>query len=143
MKNKLMQKNIPGDNCPVCNSPEIESNTPRTVYKCGSSDYDNRPNTFIQKCEPMPHPIIQAEVDELRKILSLSAVHPELKDEIELVFTAALHRAIEKSGKEMVGEEMELTKEESNDDYFYGYGSNAHRSQTIANAEKIIGLTDN
>lgn len=40
----------PPDKCPVCGSPEVEANTPRTAYACGSSDYDQRPGTFIQQC---------------------------------------------------------------------------------------------
>ena len=32
--------------CPKCGRPEISSNTLRTVYLCGSSDYDQRPGTF-------------------------------------------------------------------------------------------------
>lgn len=38
--------------CPKCGAPEVEAMTPRTKYKCGSSDYDQRPNTFKQtiKC---------------------------------------------------------------------------------------------
>lgn len=42
----LMHKNIEGIKCPICGSPEIEANTHRTVYSCGSSDYDQRPDTF-------------------------------------------------------------------------------------------------
>ena len=34
--------------CPVCGAEEISAMTPRTVYKCGSSDYDQRPGTFNQ-----------------------------------------------------------------------------------------------
>lgn len=34
--------------CPKCGAPEVEAMTPRTKYKCGSSDYDQRPNTFKQ-----------------------------------------------------------------------------------------------
>lgn len=39
--------------CPKCGEFEVGSNTPRTVYACGSSDYDQRPNTFNQteKCK--------------------------------------------------------------------------------------------
>jgi len=39
--------------CPKCNSEEVDAMKPRTVYECGSSDYDQRPGTFIQsdKCE--------------------------------------------------------------------------------------------
>ena len=44
----LMTKNIDGDKCPKCGSVEVDAMTPRTVYACGSSDYDQRPNTFIQ-----------------------------------------------------------------------------------------------
>lgn len=32
--------------CPVCGGHEVESNSPRTTYTCGSSDYDQRPGTF-------------------------------------------------------------------------------------------------
>ncbi len=38
------------EGCPSCGSPEADAMTPRTVYACGSSDYDQRPGTFSQKC---------------------------------------------------------------------------------------------
>lgn len=40
--------------CPICGAPEIYAETPRTVYACGSSDYDGRPGTFrwAEKCGP-------------------------------------------------------------------------------------------
>ena len=41
-------KNEPGDKCPVCGADEVEENSPRTKYACGSSDYDGRPDTFKQ-----------------------------------------------------------------------------------------------
>ena len=44
----LMTKNIDGYKCPKCGAVEVEAMTPRTVYACGSSDYDQRPNTFSQ-----------------------------------------------------------------------------------------------
>ena len=47
----LITKNINGGNCPKCGAIEIGAMTPRTVYACGSSDYDQRPNTFIQSKE--------------------------------------------------------------------------------------------
>jgi hypothetical protein len=34
--------------CPKCGSEEIETSSPRTTYSCGSSDYDQRPETFQQ-----------------------------------------------------------------------------------------------
>ena len=34
--------------CPKCGEPEVDAMTPRTIYACGSSDYDQRPNTFSQ-----------------------------------------------------------------------------------------------
>lgn len=34
--------------CLICGAPEIEAGTPRTIYACGSSDYDQRPGTFLQ-----------------------------------------------------------------------------------------------
>lgn len=33
--------------CPICGAPEVMADTPRTVYACGSSDYDQRPGTFV------------------------------------------------------------------------------------------------
>ena len=52
---RLMASNIVKEKCPKCGSVEVDSMTPRTVYKCGSSDYDQRPNTFNQtdKCRLM------------------------------------------------------------------------------------------
>lgn len=44
----MMQRNVNSGTCPVCQSIEVEANTPRTVYACGSSDYDQRPGTFRQ-----------------------------------------------------------------------------------------------
>lgn len=37
--------------CPVCGAEEVPAFTPRTVYACGSSDYDQRPGTLRVKCE--------------------------------------------------------------------------------------------
>lgn len=34
--------------CAKCGAVEVDAMTPRTVYACGSSDYDQRPNTFNQ-----------------------------------------------------------------------------------------------
>lgn len=34
--------------CPKCGAEEIEASSPRTTYSCGSSDYDQRPDTFQQ-----------------------------------------------------------------------------------------------
>jgi len=34
--------------CPECGAPEIDALSPRTIYQCGSSDYDQRPGTFSQ-----------------------------------------------------------------------------------------------
>lgn len=44
----LMISNVGRDKCPVFGAIEVDSGTPRTVYACGSSDYDNRPGTFNQ-----------------------------------------------------------------------------------------------
>jgi hypothetical protein len=38
------------EKCPSCDAPEVEASTPRTTYACGSSDLDQRPETFMQKC---------------------------------------------------------------------------------------------
>lgn len=47
------------ETCPACGSPEVEANTPRTTYACGSNDYDQRPGTFKQgkHCKVKPAPI--------------------------------------------------------------------------------------
>lgn len=39
--------------CPECGSAEVDAMTPRTVYACESSDYDQQPGTFKQseKCK--------------------------------------------------------------------------------------------
>jgi hypothetical protein len=41
------------EKCKMCGKEEVPANSPRTVYECGSSDYDQRPDTFIQseKCK--------------------------------------------------------------------------------------------
>jgi hypothetical protein len=36
------------DACPKCGSEEVDATTARTVYACGSSDYDQRPGSFSQ-----------------------------------------------------------------------------------------------
>jgi hypothetical protein len=43
---------VPYQLCPMCCAPEIEANNTRTVYECGSSDYDQRPGSFLitDKC---------------------------------------------------------------------------------------------
>ncbi len=48
------------EKCPKCGAIEVNATTPRTVYECGSSDYDQRPGTFTQsdKCLNLPNPII-------------------------------------------------------------------------------------
>ena len=33
--------------CPKCGSPEITADTPRTVYSCMASDFEQRPGTFV------------------------------------------------------------------------------------------------
>lgn len=47
----LMTSNSPREGCPKCSKEEVDAMTPRTVYGCGSSDYDQRPNTFKQSDE--------------------------------------------------------------------------------------------
>jgi hypothetical protein len=47
----LMTSNINKEKCPKCGAVEIDAMTPRTVYLCGSSDYDQRLNTFSQSEE--------------------------------------------------------------------------------------------
>jgi len=53
-ESSLIHKVCEGEKCPICGASEIEAMTPRTTYACGSSDYDQRPNTFKQsnQCKP-------------------------------------------------------------------------------------------
>ena len=54
--------------CPKCNSEEVDAMTPRTVYDCGSSDYDQRPDTFIQSDKCKEKDYVEKLADEyLRK----------------------------------------------------------------------------
>lgn len=39
------------EKCPKCGAMEVVDMTPRTVYACGSSDYDKRVHTFYQSEE--------------------------------------------------------------------------------------------
>jgi len=43
--------NFPPESCPLCGAPEVEAYTPRTVYECGTSDYDQRPGTTNPSAE--------------------------------------------------------------------------------------------
>jgi hypothetical protein len=45
----------PSGKCPICGAPEVDAKTPRTVYACGASDYDQRPGTLIQ-CKEAAEP---------------------------------------------------------------------------------------
>jgi hypothetical protein len=61
-------------NCPECGSRERPASTPRTVYECGSSDYDQRPGTFKQGdgCGvdlTVDYTIHKEEVEDLEKKL--------------------------------------------------------------------------
>lgn len=39
----------PAQGCPKCCATEVDApSTPRTIYACGSSDYDQRPGTLLQ-----------------------------------------------------------------------------------------------
>jgi hypothetical protein len=54
LKEKTRQSNVVvASCCPKCGAPEVEAMTLRTKYRCGSSDYDQRPGTFKQvfKCK--------------------------------------------------------------------------------------------
>lgn len=53
------------DRCPECGASEVEANTPRTVYGCGSSDYDQRPGSFTQSetCQKNHVPDVGKMVD--------------------------------------------------------------------------------
>lgn len=48
---ELMTANYVRERCPECSAIEIHAWTARTVYECGSSDYDQREGTFKQSDE--------------------------------------------------------------------------------------------
>ncbi|QDJ96702.1 putative thymidylate synthase [Aeromonas phage PS2] len=47
-KGSVMKTNLDPAKCPFCGSPEVEYPTPRTVYSCGTNDYDGRPESAMQ-----------------------------------------------------------------------------------------------
>ena len=58
------------DHCPNCGAPEVDFYSPRTMYACGSTDYDQRPGTFKQSeaCRNITDRIraLEEERDEYR-----------------------------------------------------------------------------
>ena len=48
--------------CQECGSEEIESLSPRTLYACGSSDYDQQPGTFHKGSKCCPHELSPSDV---------------------------------------------------------------------------------
>lgn len=56
--------------CPQCKALEIDASTPKTVYACGSKDYDQRPGTFEQsdKCKIT---CLEAKVEKLEKLAKI------------------------------------------------------------------------
>lgn len=95
------------------------------------------------------HPIIQAEVDELMKTLekmetSENRFHCDncrllTKITLEQFLSAALHRAIEKAGKEMVPPEEQY----SNEVYrAYTNGFNECRSDALSKLDTIINFKE-
>lgn len=47
-KGSVMKTNLDPAKCPFCGSPEVEYPTPRTVYSCGTNEYDGRPESAMQ-----------------------------------------------------------------------------------------------
>lgn len=45
---KHIREAMDGAGCPKCGAGELPHPHPRTLYACGSSDYDGRPGTFTQ-----------------------------------------------------------------------------------------------
>jgi len=67
------------EKCPNCGSVEVEANTPRTTYKCGSSDYDQRPGTFKQSGECTNKLLSQAGVSAKKAGIALRNTLNSLK----------------------------------------------------------------
>jgi len=44
----LVTNSPDGSNCPNCGFVEVDASASRTFYACGSSDYDQRPGTFVK-----------------------------------------------------------------------------------------------
>jgi len=44
----MPERRVRMDKCPNCGAPEVDWCGAETHYKCGSSDYDQRPGTFNQ-----------------------------------------------------------------------------------------------
>lgn len=71
---------VPSDSCSQCGKPEVDAMTPRTVYACGSSDYDQRPGTFKQGDACVPND----------KVSDGGPLTPELKQDANPPFAAPL-----------------------------------------------------
>lgn len=68
------------DTCPMCGAPEVDAFQPRTVYACGSSDYDQRPGTFQQgdvcQTAKLQHEL-SAKTEECERLWAIAYVHNE------------------------------------------------------------------
>ena len=69
---KLGNEDVPklGNNvkkCPNCNSEEIDSITSRTVYSCGSSDFNQTPDSFMQSDKCKQNDVREDDVEKLAK----------------------------------------------------------------------------
>lgn len=69
------------EKCPMCGALEIEASSPRTVYVCGSSDYDQRPGTFEQSdiCKAT----VTSSIDMRLKLRHLSSIVMRAQDEVK------------------------------------------------------------
>jgi hypothetical protein len=69
--------------CPICGEPEVEANTPRTTYGCGSSDYDQRPGTFVQRCGTQPAPSdVEALAARIASYAEAEDISPRERDDL-------------------------------------------------------------
>lgn len=98
------------------------------------------------------HPIIQAEVDEFREQLK-NGEFTHLDGEIipeafEHFLSAALHRAVEKSGKKIIGKELKVGEEvyaesdNRNMPFAERFGYNLLRSLALSKLDTIINFKE-
>lgn len=77
--------------CPRCGAPEVEAPGPRTVYACGSSDYDGRPGSHRFKCK---------ELSLVEQYVQASVAYFALANDID-----KLHDVVEQLWKKMTADE--------------------------------------
>lgn len=77
--------------CPACGAKEAETASPRTIYACESSDYDQRPSTFDNKCQIDWHSKYAETITKIHSLLSCRSDHGSIDNNINCIITAIIN----------------------------------------------------